>query len=113
MSKTKAAPKAQEDDGHETKPNEVAEEEVTVIRTTFRGSHWKLTLSEKNLEKYPAMKAEDRLEFLLRKVRLDSKQGMPGKDAIGESLTADLRRIRKFLDGGRLVGTRGPGLDTR
>jgi hypothetical protein len=95
----------------DSKPTEVAEDEETVVRTTFHGAHWKVTLNDKALEKYSAMKPEERYVFLLPKMRLDSKKALPEKDALGASLSHDLRDIRRFLDNGRLAGSRGKTVD--
>lgn len=106
-----ASKKGADGEGDDAKPSDIQEEVKEVIKTTFFGQSWKVTLSEDNIEKYSAMKAEERYTFLARKMRLDSNKPLPAKEALGASMAHDLRNIRRFLDNGRLEGTRGKGLD--
>lgn len=98
-------------DAAESKPNdEVTSEEETVHRTTFRGSAWKVRLSDEQLEKFVALKADQRFAFLAPRLRQIADR-LPFPERLGQSLDADYRRILRKIEGGAVEGSRGTTLE--
>lgn len=98
-------------DAAESKPtDEVTEEEETVHRTTFRGTAWKVRLNDEQLEKFAAMKADERYGFLAPRLRQIADR-LPFKERLGASLDADYQRILRKIEGGAAEGSRGKTLE--
>lgn len=101
--------KPKEDDAHGGDEVESETEEIT--RYTYSAGHWFVKATSVQLAKYAGLTAEEKTQFIGRKMRVRPGYGSHTAESLGSTLAHDLKAIQRKLAGGELKGSRGRPLD--
>jgi hypothetical protein len=95
----------------EEQGNEVESETEEITRYTYSAGHWYVRANDTQLAKYSALSAEERTQFLAKKIRVKPGYSHHTAESLAATLSHDLKASQRKLAGGELKGSRGPPLD--